>query len=596
MQAHALLKKEKVMKEITGADLFVKALKNEKVDVLFAYPGGQAIDLFDALYGDKEIEVILPRHEQGLIHAADGYARSTGKVGVCLVTSGPGAANLVTGIATANYDSVPLVCFTGQVPTNLIGKNAFQEVDIVRITQSICKYAVMVQRREALAETIRKAFILARTGRPGVVVVDLPKDIQQAYGSDAYPKELGIGDCTVYMGQINQAAELLNHAQKPVFLIGGGVNIAHANKEMTQLAELTGVPVVTTIMGKGAIPTTHSLYVGNLGIHGSYAANWAVSNCDLLFSIGTRFNDRITGKTEEFAAGAKIVHIDIDAANISRNIPADVPVVADARMALCSLLEKAHPLSVSKWVDEINRWKKEYKIDMGKSGLTPQRVIEAVNETFTDAVIATDVGQNQLWAAQFLALDENRQMLTSGGLGTMGYGLPAAIGAKLGNPHKDVVVISGDGGMQMNLQEMATAVVYELPIVICILNNGYLGNVRQWQEMFYNRRYSSTCMRYRRSCETGCNRPDRDCPQYTPDFIRLAESYGAKGIRVTKAEDIKAAFESARKNTKAPTVIEFIIDREANVMPIVPPGNPLTDMILDSGKEMPRKVAEKTIM
>ena len=584
------------MKEITGADLFVKALKNEKVDVLFAYPGGQAIDLFDALYGDKEIEVILPRHEQGLIHAADGYARSTGKVGVCLVTSGPGAANLVTGIATANYDSVPLVCFTGQVPTNLIGKNAFQEVDIVRITQSICKYAVMVQRREALAETIKKAFILARTGRPGVVVVDLPKDIQQAYGSDAYPKELGIGDCTVYMGQINQAAELLNHAQKPVFLIGGGVNIAHANKEMTRLAELTGVPVVTTIMGKGAIPTTHSLYVGNLGIHGSYAANWAVSNCDLLFSIGTRFNDRITGKTEEFAAGAKIVHIDIDAANISRNIPADVPVVADARRALCSLLEKAHPLSVSKWVDEINRWKKEYKFDMGKSGLTPQRVIEAVNETFTDAVIATDVGQNQLWAAQFLALDENRQMLTSGGLGTMGYGLPAAIGAKLGNPHKDVVVISGDGGMQMNLQEMATAVVYELPIVICILNNGYLGNVRQWQEMFYNRRYSSTCMRYRRSCENGCNRPDRDCPQYTPDFIRLAESYGAKGIRVTKAEDIKAAFESARKNTKAPTVIEFIIDREANVMPIVPPGNPLTDMILDSGKEMPRKVAEKTIM
>ena len=584
------------MKEITGADLFVKALKNEKVDVLFAYPGGQAIDLFDALYGDKEIEVILPRHEQGLIHAADGYARSTGKVGVCLVTSGPGAANLVTGIATANYDSVPLVCFTGQVPTNLIGKNAFQEVDIVRITQSICKYAVMVQRREALAETIKKAFILARTGRPGVVVVDLPKDIQQAYGSDAYPKELGIGDCTVYMGQINQAAELLNHAQKPVFLIGGGVNIAHANKEMTRLAELTGVPVVTTIMGKGAIPTTHSLYVGNLGIHGSYAANWAVSNCDLLFSIGTRFNDRITGKTEEFAAGAKIVHIDIDAANISRNIPADVPVVADARMALCSLLEKAHPLSVSKWVDEINRWKKEYKIDMGKSGLTPQRVIEAVNETFTDAVIATDVGQNQLWAAQFLALDENRQMLTSGGLGTMGYGLPAAIGAKLGNPHKDVVVISGDGGMQMNLQEMATAVVYELPIVICILNNGYLGNVRQWQEMFYNRRYSSTCMRYRRRCETGCNKPNQECPEYTPDFIRLAESYGAKGIRVTKAEDIKAAFESARKNTKAPTVIEFIIDREANVMPIVPPGNPLTDMILDSGKEMPRKVAEKTIM
>ena len=578
------------MKQITGADLFVKALKEEKVDVLFAYPGGQAIDLFNALYGEKEIDVILPRHEQGLIHAADGYARSTGKVGVCLVTSGPGATNLVTGIATANYDSVPLVCFTGQVPTNLIGNDAFQEVDIVGITRSICKYAVTVRKREELAETIKKAFIIARTGKPGVVVVDLPKDIQRAYGSDAYPKEVVIRgykpQLSVHMGQINKALELLNHAEKPVFLIGGGVNIARANQEMTQLAELTGVPVVTTIMGKGAIPTTHSLYVGNLGIHGSFAANSAVSNCDVLFSIGTRFNDRITGKIEEFAAGAKIIHIDIDAAAISRTVAADVPIVADAKKAVCTLLEKAQPLSISEWTDEINRWKREYPIacpaDRGKSGLTPQMVIEAVNETFTDAVIATDVGQNQLWATQFLALDENRQMLTSGGLGTMGYGFPAAIGAKLGNPHKNVIVISGDGGMQMNIQEMATAVVYELPIIICILNNGYLGNVRQWQEMFYDRRYSSTCMRYRRRCETGCNKPNQECPEYTPDFIRLAESYGAKGIRVTKAEDIKAAFESAQKNKKTPTVIEFIIDREANVMPIVPPGNPLNNMILES--------------
>ena len=291
------------MKQITGADLFVKALKEEKVDVLFAYPGGQAIDLFNALYGEKEIDVILPRHEQGLIHAADGYARSTGKVGVCLVTSGPGATNLVTGIATANYDSVPLVCFTGQVPTNLIGNDAFQEVDIVGITRSICKYAVTVRKREELAETIKKAFIIARTGKPGVVVVDLPKDIQRAYGSDAYPKEVVIRgykpQLSVHMGQINKALELLNHAEKPVFLIGGGVNIARANQEMTQLAELTGVPVVTTIMGKGAIPTTHSLYVGNLGIHGSFAANSAVSNCDVLFSIGTRFNDRIKEKIEE---------------------------------------------------------------------------------------------------------------------------------------------------------------------------------------------------------------------------------------------------------------------------------------------------------
>jgi len=375
---------------------------------------------------------------------------------------------------------------------------------------------------------------------------------------------------------------ILNHAKKPVFLIGGGVNIARANKEMTQLAELTGVPVITTIMGKGAIPTTNNLYVGNIGIHGSYAANSAISNCDVLFSIGTRFNDRITGKIEEFAVNAKIMHIDIDTASISRNIIVDVPIVADAKEVIDALLEKAKPLYISKWKDEISRWKMEYPIGMKKSGLTPQMVIQSINELFEEAVVTTDVGQNQLWTTQFLDIDENKQMLTSGGLGTMGYGFPAAIGAKLGNPHKDVIVISGDGGMQMNIQEMATAIVYELPIIICILNNGYLGNVRQWQEMFYDRRYSSTCMRYRRSCETGCHSLDDRCPEYTPDFIALAESYGAKGIRVTKAEDRKTAFIRAKQNAKTPTVIEFIIDREINVMPIVPPGNSLDDMILES--------------
>lgn len=572
--------------QMTGAELFVRALKEEQVTTLFAYPGGQAIDLFNALYGEKDINVILPRHEQGLVHAADGYARSTGKVGVCLVTSGPGATNLVTGIATANYDSVPLVCFTGQVPTQLIGNDAFQEVDIVGITRSICKYAVTVRKREDLAETIKKAFYIAKTGKPGVVVVDLPKDIQRAYGSDFYPKEIGIRgykpNTSVHMGQINKALEILNNARKPVFLIGGGVNIAHANKEMTQLAELTGVPVITTIMGKGAIPTTNRLYVGNIGIHGSYAANSAISNCDVLFSIGTRFNDRITGKIEEFAPKATIIHIDIDAASISRNIVVDIPIVADAKKAICALLDKAKPLNIAEWTDEISKWKKQYPIDMGESGLTPQMVIKAINELFTDAVITTDVGQNQLWTTQFLNIDENKQMLTSGGLGTMGYGFPAAIGAKLGNPQKDVIVVTGDGGMQMNIQEMSTAIVYELPIIICILNNGYLGNVRQWQEMFYDRRYSSTCMRYRKSCEIDCNKPNKCCPEYTPDFVRLAESYGAKGIRVTKAQDIETALIDAKENKKVPTIIEFIIDREINVMPIVPPGNSLNDMILES--------------
>lgn len=576
------------MEQITGAHLFVKALKKEKVDTLFAYPGGQVIDLFDALYGEKDIHVILPRHEQGLIHAADGYARSTGKVGVCLVTSGPGATNLVTGIATANYDGVPLVCFTGQVPMNLIGKNAFQEVDIVGITQSICKYAVMVRRREDLAETIKKAFYIAKTGKPGVVVIDLPKDIQRAYGSSLYPDKLNIRGCqpnpSVYMGQLNKAWERLRSAKRPLFLIGGGVHIAHAEKGMTRLAEITGVPVVTTIMGKGAVPANHALYVGNIGIHGSYAANSAVSNCDVLFSIGTRFNDRITAKTESFAKNAAVIHIDIDEDSISRNIVADIPIVADAGKAICALAEKAEPLDMAAWTEQINTWKKKYPIMMhgteGSGGLTPQVIFEAVNDVFTDAVIATDVGQNQMWATQFLVLDAHRQMLTSGGLGTMGYGFPAAIGARFGNPQKDVLVITGDGGIQMNIQEMATAVCYELPIIICILNNGYLGNVRQWQEMFYDKHYSSTCMRYRKSCETDCNQPGSHCPEYTPDFVRLAESYGAKGIRVTKAEAVKDALENARQNTKVPTVIEFIIERECNVMPIVPPGNPLDDMIL----------------
>ncbi len=574
---------------ISGAELFVNALKAEQVDTLFAYPGGQAIDLFDALYGDPDIEVILPRHEQGLIHAADGYARSTGKTGVCLVTSGPGATNLVTGIATANYDSVPLVCFTGQVPTGLIGNDAFQEVDIVGITRSICKYAVTVRDREDLNSTIKKAFYIAKSGKPGVVVVDIPKDIQRTPGSGLYPETIDIRgykpNTSVHIGQIKKALGLLKRAKRPVFLVGGGVNITRAGKEMTKLAELTGCPVVTTIMGKGAIPTSHPLYIGNIGIHGSYAANSAISHCDLLFSIGTRFNDRITGKIEEFASGASIVHIDIDSASISRNIAVDVPIVADARQAILTLLDRAVPLQIDKWRDEISSWDQQFPLKTEACGLTPQTIISAINETFDHSVIATDVGQNQLWATQYLALDENRQMMTSGGLGTMGYGFPAALGAKLGNPDKDVIVISGDGGMQMNIQELATAVVYELPVIICILNNGYLGNVRQWQEMFFDRRYSSTCIRRRKSCPAACSSAHGECPPYTPDFIKLAESYGAKGIRVSTADEVIPALRKAKQQRTAPTVIEFIIEREANVLPIVPPGNPLSDMILEKGDE-----------
>lgn len=573
--------------QITGAELFVKALMAEQVDTLFAYPGGQAIDLFDALYGAEGINIILPRHEQGLVHAADGYARSTGKVGVCLVTSGPGATNLVTGIATANYDCVPLVCFTGQVPTHLIGNDAFQEVDIVGITRSICKYAVTVRKREDLAAAIKKAFFIARSGKPGVVVVDLPKDIQQALGSGHYPEHIEVRgykpNTNVHIGQIKKALDCLDHAKRPLFLLGGGVNIARANQEMTLLAEKTGIPVVTTIMGKGAIPTGHPNYVGNLGIHGSYAANTAVSQCDVLFSIGVRFNDRITGKVSEFAKHATIIHVDIDPASISRNIVVDIPIVADAKKAIIALLEKAPPYDVKDWQERINGWKSEYPtntLQNTKSKITPWNIMQEINRVFGHAVITTDVGQNQLWATQFLELTNQKQMLTSGGLGTMGYGFPAALGAKLGNPDKDVIAICGDGGFQMNIQEMATAIVYELPVVICILNNGYLGNVRQWQEMFFDKRYSSTCLRYRKSCSATCNSPSAGCPEYTPDFIRLAESYGAKAIRVKRYEEIKTALEEAKKTPKIPTVIEFIIEPEENVLPIVPPGNPLCDMMM----------------
>ncbi|MCM1181294.1 MAG: biosynthetic-type acetolactate synthase large subunit [Clostridium sp.] len=571
---------------IKGTELFVKALKEEGVDILFGYPGGQAIDLFDSLYDQDDIEVILPRHEQALIHAADGYARSTGKVGVCLVTSGPGATNLVTGIATANYDSVPLVCFTGQVPLGLMGNDAFQEVDIVGITRSICKYAVTVRKREDLGRIIKEAFYIARSGRPGPVVVDLPKDIQQAMGSEEYPAEVNIRsykpNASVHIGQIKKAAGILKKAKKPLFLVGGGVNISGANEQMTKLAEQTGIPVITTIMGKGAVPSSHPLYMGNIGIHGSYAANHAVSECDVLFSIGTRFNDRITGKISEFAPHATIIHIDIDSASISKNIVVDIPIVADAKLAIEALLEHTSKLSVEAWVEQVTNWKREYPINMERyQGLTPEKVIRYINEHFDKPIVTTDVGQNQLWTTQYLELESSRQLLTSGGLGTMGYGFPAAIGAKLGNPDRDVIAISGDGGMQMNIQELATAVALELPLTLIVLNNGYLGNVRQWQEMFFNKRYSSTCLTYRKSCQRDCMNKDKCCPKYTPDFVKLAESYDAYGLRIMKEEDIPKAFAYAKEHKDAPTLLEFIIEREANVSPMVPGGRPLYDMIMD---------------
>ena len=569
-----------------GTELFVKALQKEGIDYLFAYPGGYAIDIFDELYKQDSIQVILPRHEQGLVHAADGYARATGRTGVCLVTSGPGATNLVTGIATANYDSVPLVCFTGQVPTNLIGNDAFQEVDIVGITRSICKYAVTVRKREDLGRIIKEAFYIANTGKKGPVLVDLPKNVMLEEGDDLYPKEVNIRGYKpskgVHMGQLKKAISLLKEAEKPLFLMGGGVNIARANPEALALAEATGIPVITTIMGKGALPTNHPLYVGNVGMHGCYAANHAISECDVLFSIGTRFNDRITGKMEEFAKNAKIVHIDIDTASISRNIQVDIPIVADAKEAMGAMLKHVKNWENKEWLAQIQGWKKEHPLDMrSDKGITPEKIIKCMNEQFEEAIVVTDVGQHQMWVTQYLEMDEKKKLLTSGGLGTMGYGLPAALGAQFAYPDTPVICVAGDGGIQMNIQELATATAYGLPVIICIFNNSYLGMVRQWQQLFYGKRYSSTCTRRRKSCSATCKGPGPQCPKYEPDFVKLAESYEGYGMRIEKEEEIEKAFRFAMEHRDAPTILEFIIDSEELVLPMVQGGQALDHMILE---------------
>ena len=572
------------MKKISGNKLLVKALSEEQVDTIFGYPGACTIDISDELYKQDYTKVILPRQEVALVHEADAYARSTGKVGVCLVTSGPGATNLVTGLATAYYDSVPLVCFTGQVSRHLIGNDAFQEVDIVGITRSITKYVVTVRNREDLGRIIKEAFYIARTGRPGPVLIDLPKDVMGELGNAEYPKEVNIRgykpNTHVHVGQLKRAIKMLSKAKKPLFLAGGGVNIAHANEEFTKLVDMTNVPVVTTVMGRGAIPTTHPLYIGNLGMHGAYACNMAVNECDLLFSIGTRFNDRITGKLHSFAPNAQIVHIDIDTAAISKNVQVDVPIVADAKEAVSKMLEYVSECETKKWLATIKEWKEEHPLMMKKKPImTPQDVIETINRIFDEAIIVTDVGQHQMFTAQFIEITEKKKLLMSGGLGTMGYGMPGAIGAKIGNPDVPVISISGDGGFQMNSQELATAVLEELPIISCIFNNNNLGMVRQWQKLFYGKRYSMTCLRSGAACRGKCG--EVECPTYTPDFMKLADSYGAKGIHITKKEDIEPAFREAMKSTKTPYILEFDIDPEDLVYPMVKPGGTLEDLIMD---------------
>lgn len=552
--------------KIRGAKIFIEALKKEGVEHIFGYPGGAVLPTFDELY-DCDINFTLTRHEQAAAHAADGYARSSGKVGVCIATSGPGATNLVTGITTAYMDSVPIVAFTGQVKTHLIGNDAFQEADMTGITRPITKHNYLVKDVSNLAETIKKAFYIASTGRPGPVVVDLPVDIQMAEADFNYPKEVEIrGYKPTYkghIGQIKRAAKLISQSKKPVIYAGGGVIISEASKQLRNFAHKTNIPVTTTLTGLGALDQNDELSLDMLGMHGTVYANHAIMDSDLIIAIGARFDDRVTGKVDEFAPNAKIIHIDIDPAAISKNVVVDVPIVGDAKDVLKKLGKRVEKPEIQDWLNLIKEWKRDYPLTYkDKDGaIKPQYVVEKIYEvTEGEAIISTEVGQNQMWAAQFYKYSKPRRFITSGGLGTMGYGFPAAIGAQVANSDKTVFDIAGDGSIQMNIQELMTVSNCNIAVKIAILNNSYLGMVRQWQELFYERRYASTCL-------------DKN-----PDFVKLAESFGVKGIRVEKKEDVKPAIEKA-VDINGPVLIDFMVEREENVFPMVPAGGAINRMI-----------------
>lgn len=559
---------------ITGAEILVKALHEEGADLIFGYPGGVLLGIYDKLF-DADLLHVLPRHEQGGIHAAEGFARATGKVGVCFGTSGPGATNLVTGIANAYMDSIPLVVFTGQVSTNLIGGDAFQEADIVGITRPIVKHSYLVNDVRDMAATIKEAFYIARTGRPGPVVVDLPKDVVNAKAEFSWDKEISLPGYSPntkgHPGQIRKMLRLLEGAKKPIILSGGGVTLANAADELKQLAEITGVPVITTFLGLGSFPGTHPQCVGWLGMHGNKASNMAITEADYIIAVGTRFSDRSTGKLSGFAPHAKIAHIDVDPASISKNVPVEIPIVGDCKIVLAQALEEVknfgwdkHKAERKEWQAKIDAWNKEqpFSYTFSDKVIKPQYVVEQIyNVTKGDAIICTEVGQHQMWAGQFYKFDRPRQFISSGGLGTMGFGFPAAIGAKMGMPDKEVFDIAGDGSFLMNIQEMTTAVQYRVGVKVAILNNFFLGMVRQWQQMFFDKRYSSTCL----ECQ--------------PDFVKLAEAFGCVGLRAEKPSEVEDVLRESLKIKNLPVIMDFRVDREENVFPMVPAGASNNEML-----------------